>query len=163
MASATVRVRTLLLAAVATMAGGVAQAADYLAGPAVVRPREAARIVVDTSRVPACQDPFVTGRVVDRFRDRESEYWNSGLFINAIANPREIAYRPWGSAYVVRRFCSADVYVTDGRRPEGTRHAVYYSVAEDAGFAGIGWAVEYCVTGLDRSLAYAPNCKMARP
>ena len=38
-----------------------------------------------------------------------------------------------------------------------------YSINEDLGIIGFGFGVEWCVGGLDRNDAYAPNCKMARP
>ena len=40
---------------------------------------------------------------------------------------------------------------------------VYYSIIEKGGFAGVGWGVEWCVVGYDHNLAYAPNCRAARP
>ena len=43
------------------------------------------------------------------------------------------------------------------------KHAVEYSIGEDAGFAGADWGVEWCVTGYDLNWAYNPRCKMAGP
>jgi hypothetical protein len=50
------------------------------------------------------------------------------------------------------------VEVSDGRK-----HAIHYSIAEDAGMIGASWGVIWCVAGLDRNWAYSPACKMALP
>ena len=78
--------------------------------------------------------------------------------ITAYGNIRETAFRPWQSDNIPRRYCSADVMVSDGKlRP------VHFSIIEDGGFAGFGQGVEWCVVGLDRNWAYNPACKAARP
>lgn len=116
--------------------------------------------VVDTSIVPACEDPAVERMIARHFRQKESGYWNSSLEIAGFdpRYTRQIAYRPWGPKFAVRRFCAAQALVNDGRaRP------VYYAVIEDRGIIGMSWGVEWCVVGLDRNFAYAPGCRMARP
>ena len=83
---------------------------------------------------------------------------DSDLRIVDFQNVREIASRPWAAQAIPRRFCRAEVIVSDGiKRP------IYYSIIEDFGFASIGWGVEWCVVGLDRNWAYNPSCKMAKP
>jgi hypothetical protein len=108
--------------------------------------------------LPACQDPSVTGKIASRFAENEAEYWNSTLVIQGFDHQREIAFRPWGPDFIPRRFCAARVLTSDGRL-----RTVDYSIGEDLGVISIGWGVEWCVNGLDRPLAYAPNCKMAQP
>ena len=108
--------------------------------------------------VPACQDPSVTGKIASRFAENEAEYWNSTLVIQGFDRLREIAFEPWGPDFIPRRFCAARVLTSDGRF-----RTVDYSIAEDLGWIGATWGVEWCVNGLDRPLAYAPNCKMAQP
>jgi hypothetical protein len=108
--------------------------------------------------VPYCEDPAVTEKIAYRFAQKEREYWNSALTIQTFERPREIAFRPWGESYIPRRFCTGLVVTSDGRRRD-----VSYVIGEDLGFVGVSWGVEWCVAGLDRNLAYAPGCKMARP
>jgi hypothetical protein len=108
--------------------------------------------------LPLCQDPSVTGTIASRFASNETEYWNSTLAIKGFDNQREIAFRPWGESFIPRRFCAARALTSDGRY-----RTVDYSIIEDYGSIGVSWGVEWCVNGLDRPLAYAPNCKMARP
>ena len=92
------------------------------------------------------------------FQDKESTYWNSDLTITGYERIHETAFRPWQSDNIPRRYCSADVMLSDGK----LRH-VHYSIIEDGGFAGFSEGVEWCVTGLDRNWAYNPACKAARP
>ena len=93
-----------------------------------------------------------------QFQEKESRFWNSALQITGYGQIHETAFRPWQSDNIPRRYCSADIMLSDG-----TRHAVHYSIIEDGGFAGFGQGVEWCVTGLDRNWAYNPRCKAARP
>jgi hypothetical protein len=146
--------RSLLLAALvafaATSASQPARAANwlemnfYLSGPrydGVLPPCEAA---LDT--------------IVSRFAQKESQFWNSSLQIVGFEKVRQIAFRPWASNTIPRRFCSATATVSDGKK-----HRVSYWIGEDTGMIGAGWGVEWCVAGLDRNWAYNPACKMARP
>ena len=93
-----------------------------------------------------------------QLREKESMYWNSDLQITGYGRIHEIAFRPWQSDNIPRRYCSADALLNDGKQ-----RTVYYSIIEDGGFAGFDQGVEWCVTGLDRNWAYSPNCRLARP
>lgn len=111
-----------------------------------------------SSKVPLCDDSWPLNSIQVNFHTKEYRYWDSELRIVQFENVREIALRPWADATIPRRFCSARVVVSDG-----SRHAIYYSIIEDASFIGAGWGIEWCVVGLDRNWAYNPACKMARP
>jgi hypothetical protein len=106
--------------------------------------------------VAPCEKALST--IVSQFQERESTYWNSSLAITSYGNIHETAFRPWQSDNIPRRYCSAQVMMTDGKvRP------VHYSIIEDGGFAGFNQGVEWCVVGLDRNWAFNPACKAARP
>ena len=107
-------------------------------------------------RVKQCEAAL--GTITNQFWERESSFWNSPLRITAYGNIREIAFRPWQSDNIPRRYCSAEVMMSDGKL-----RTVFFSLIEDGGFAGFGQGVEWCVTGLDRNWAYNPGCKAARP
>jgi len=107
-------------------------------------------------RVKVCEK--VLGTITAQFQEKESKFWNSSLQITAYGQIHETAFRPWQSDNIPRRYCSADVMLSDGQL-----HQVHYSIIEDGGFAGFGQGVEWCVTGLDRNWAYNPLCKAARP
>lgn len=110
--------------------------------------------------VPLCEAPEALWKIQSRFAEREGRYWQSNLQLVEFERVREIAFRPWAAAEnaIPRRFCSAVVLVSDGRK-----RPVYYSIIEDADMIGMTWGVEWCVVGLDRNWAYNPACKMARP
>lgn len=142
--------RSLALAALVALAATPASAANwlemnfYMSGPrydGVLPPCEAA---LDT--------------IVSRFAEKEGQFWNSNLQILGFEKVRQVAYRPWASNTIPRRFCSATATVSDGKK-----HRVSYWIGEDTGFIGATWGVEWCVVGLDRNWAYNPACKMARP
>jgi hypothetical protein len=107
-------------------------------------------------RVKPCEAAL--GTITSQFQEKESRFWNSSLVITAYGPVRETAFRPWQSDNIPRRYCSADVRLSDGQI-----HTVHYSIIEDGGFAGFGQGVEWCVTGLDRNWAYNPGCRAARP
>ena len=107
-------------------------------------------------RVKPCEAAL--GTITAQFQEKERTFWNSRLEIKAYGPVQETAFRPWQSDNIPRRYCSADVMLSDGKM-----HTVHYSIIEDGGFAGYGQGVEWCVTGLDRDWAYNPGCKAARP
>jgi hypothetical protein len=107
-------------------------------------------------RVAACEAALPT--ITSQFQEKESTFWNSALTITAYGRIHEIAFRPWQSDSIPRRYCSGDVMLSDGKL-----RAVHYSIVEDGGFAGFNQGVEWCVTGLDRNWAYNPGCRAARP
>ena len=111
------------------------------------------------NNVPACDDPAVFERIQGRFHDREAEFWNTGLEILGLTEVKEIGYKSNGEDFIPRRYCIAQAYLNDEKKPR----QLSYSINEDLGIIGFGFGVEWCVTGLDRNDAYAPSCKMARP
>ena len=133
-----------------------------LAGAASAReitPAERRENAFDT-RFPLCEDTAVLERITATFAEREIRFWQSSLTIQAYERIRPLAWRPWGLDTIPRRFCTATAITSDGRRRQ-----VDYSVQEDLGLTLFGntWDVQWCVRGLDRNLAYAPNCRAARP
>lgn len=132
------------------------------AGSAAAReitPAEEREAPFDTL-MPLCHDPAVLARITARFAEKEARFWTSPLTIEAYERIRPVAWRPWGLDFIPRRFCTGTAITSDGRR-----RRIDYSVREDLELTlfGNSWGVEWCVQGLDRNYAYAPNCKMARP
>lgn len=107
-------------------------------------------------RVKQCEAAF--GTITSQFQEKESNFWNSPLQIVAYGHVHEVAFRPWQSDNIPRRFCRGSVQLSDG-----SVHAINYSIIEDGGFAGFGQGVEWCVVGLDRNWAFNPACKAAGP
>lgn len=107
-------------------------------------------------RLKPCEAALST--ITSQFQEKESTYWNSSLRITSYGQIHEIAFRPWQSDDIPRRYCGGEVMLSDGKM-----HKVYYSLIEDGGFASFGQGVEWCVTGLDRNWAYNPACRAAGP
>jgi hypothetical protein len=107
-------------------------------------------------RVAVCEKAL--GVITSQFWEKESEYWNSKLQITGYANIHEIAFRPWQSDNIPRRYCTGKAMTSDGKV-----RTVNFSIIEDGGFAGYDQGVEWCVTGLDRNWAYQPACRAAGP
>jgi hypothetical protein len=147
--------RSIMVASIATLAfawGTAAEAANlfemnfWMSGPRY------------DDKVPLCNEHGPLDRIQSRFGTKESRFWNSDLEIVGFDKIHEVAWEPWPSGTIPRRYCSASVLVSNG-----TRHQIYYSIAEDTGMIGIGYGVEWCVVGLDRNWAYNPACRWARP
>src|SRR5262249_26803324 len=92
-------------------------------------------------RVAPCERAL--GTITNRFWDKESTYWNSKLQITGYNNIHEIAFRPWQSDNIPRRYCTGKAMTSDGKI-----RTVNFSIIEDGGFAGYDQGVEWCVTGL---------------
>lgn len=131
-----------------------------LAGTALARPVVPAekRYEDFSGDLPTCGDSDVLSTISSRFARKESEYWNTSLEIVSFDRVKLLAARPWGLDHIPRNFCTARALLNDN-----SYHEVSYSVAEDQGMIGFGTGVEWCLTGLDRELAFAPSCQLARP
>ena len=92
------------------------------------------------------------------FREKEGKFWNSKLYITGFTHVREIAFRPWESGNIPRRYCTAQVAISDGKV-----RTMNFSIIEDGGFASIGAGVEFCVVGLDRNWAFNPGLPDGAP
>ncbi|HLH10509.1 MAG TPA: hypothetical protein VKV77_01380 [Methylovirgula sp.] len=108
--------------------------------------------------LPSCADPGVFERIQSRFGAREGEFWKSGLTIVGFDGVREIGFRSQGLDLIPRRYCIARALFNNR-----SVRSVSYSIDEDLGIIGWGYDVEWCVEGLDRNHAFAPNCRMAQP
>ena len=91
-------------------------------------------------------------------RSFEQRFWNPALAIGGFDRVREIGFRSNGLSYIPRRYCVARAAMSDQR----TR-TVVYAVATQTGIIGVTWGVEWCVVGVDPTLAYAPDCEVIRP
>ena len=107
-------------------------------------------------RIAPCESAL--GTITYMFQEKERTFWNSSLIITGYGNIHEIAFRPWQSDNIPRRYCRGDVMMSDGKVRK-----VNFSIIEDGGLASIGDGLEFCVVGLDRNWAFNPACRMARP
>jgi hypothetical protein len=142
-----------LLMATPAFAADMLRPAAYRTAPAY-QPAPA----VIQSKVPACDNPSILQQLQHAFAHRERAYWHSNLSVTQFSDVRMVAYRPWKQNLIERVFCTGNVMLSDARLSK-----VHYSIGYRTGLAGTNFGLEWCVEGLDRNLAYAPNCKMAQP
>ena len=64
--------------------------------------------------LPACEAALDT--IASRFAQKEGRFWNSGAQILGFERVRQIAFSPWASGTIPRRFCTAKALVSDGRK-----------------------------------------------
>jgi hypothetical protein len=108
--------------------------------------------------IPACDYHVALDRIIANFRTKEFRFWKTDLRIVGIENIHETAVLPWAAQSIPRRYCSGTAVVNDG-----VKHSIYYSIAEGTGMIGMDWGVNFCVDGLDRNMAYGPDCRSAKP
>ena len=108
--------------------------------------------------LPTCSNADVLDRLSTRFGQTEHEYWASDLQIVGYDHVSAVALRPWGLDHIPRNFCRARATFNDR-----TVRTVAYAVIEGGGIIGMDFGVEWCVVGLERNYAYAPDCKMESP
>jgi hypothetical protein len=108
--------------------------------------------------VPLCDEHGPLNKIMARFATKEGRFWNSALTIVGFEKIQEVAWEPWASGTIPRRFCTASALVSDGQW-----HRINYSIVEDGGMISASDGVEWCVVGLDRDWAYNPACRAARP
>lgn len=106
--------------------------------------------------LPPCE--WALDTITSRFATKEGHFWNSDLQITGYDRIREVAYRPWPSDSIPRRFCTAHALMNDGHARQ-----VNFSITEDGGFAAYGPGVTFCVVGLDRNWAFNPACRAGHP
>ncbi len=108
-------------------------------------------------RVPECLDNSVQSAVSARVARAYSGYYD-GRVIVGIDRIVETAYELGTPSPLARRFCEGRATLSDG-----TETYVFYKVVEHAGFVGIRWNVEACLSGLDRWHVYDAYCRTVRP
>ena len=58
---------------------------------------------------------------------------------------------------ITRRYCGAVAHMTDG-----TERTLWYLIEDGMGLAGMGDAMEFCISGLDPIHAYGGRCRVLR-
>ena len=118
------------------------------------------RYIPYSGNLPPCDVPWALQTVTDRFRQIRSEFWHSDLQILFYDRVREIGFRSNGLSYIPRRYCAARAFLNDCDPRVNDRckgRMVIYAIGEKTNMIGWNDGVQWCVVGLDPSLAYAPN------
>ena len=124
------------------------------------------RYIPYSGNLPPCDVPWALQTVTDRFRQIRSEFWHSDLQILFYDRVREIGFRSNGLSYIPRRYCAARAFLNDCDPRVNDRckgRMVIYAIGEKTNMIGWNDGVQWCVVGLDPSLAYAPNCQALKP
>jgi hypothetical protein len=108
--------------------------------------------------MPVCEDTGVLGTISSRFGQTQREFWDPNLAIQGFDRVREIGFRSNGLSYIPRRYCVARAAMTDQKY-----RTVAYAIGTQLGIIGNTWGVEWCVVGIDPTLAYVPDCEVIRP
>lgn len=108
-------------------------------------------------RLPGCDAASVRSAVSGALARAHRDYRN-GRTILSVDLVRETAYRINGISPLARRYCSAQAGLSDG-----STRTVHYMVEEHAGFVGVSWNVEACLSPLDKWHVYGAHCSTVRP
>jgi hypothetical protein len=108
---------------------------------------------------PACDEPMVLARIVEKFSyaDRRTFHW--GVAIAQISSIYERA--PVVTArhsLIARRWCQATATLTNGQHSP-----IIYLVEAQQGFASMGYNVESCLPGFDPWHVYDGWCRAIAP
>ncbi|WP_417686418.1 cytoplasmic protein [Roseibium sp.] len=108
-------------------------------------------------RLPECTSESVQSAVAGTLARAQISYAD-GRTITAIDRITEVAYRENGISPLARRYCRGTATLTDG-----TSRTVHYRLEEHAGFVGVRWNVEACLSPLDKWHVYGAYCSTVRP
>lgn len=106
----------------------------------------------------SCDDAAILKSISKRFHAQSHEVNHDRLRIEAFDRVHQhrasdkSEFRP-----IARRYCGATATLSDGLRRD-----VWYLIESDAGLAGMGNNVEFCVSGFDRWNVYNAHCRVLR-
>ncbi|MEJ8472650.1 cytoplasmic protein [Roseibium algae] len=109
------------------------------------------------SRLPACTSGSVQSAVSGALARAEA-YYAVHRTVTGIDDIREINGRDDGVSPLARRFCTGTATLTDG-----TQQTVHYKLVEHAGFVGVSWKVDACISSLDEWHIYGAHCSTTMP
>ena len=137
--------------AIATIVLGVASLAVALAmtGPAQA-----------FATFPDCHSSWVQTTIKARFNAAETRRLHDGASILDIVDAHERAVELYGPSPIPRRYCRARALMDHDHK--GGYHQLYYRVSERTGLAGVGWNVEFCITGHDQWKVFDGDCRVLR-
>ena len=108
-------------------------------------------------RLPDCSAAAVHSAVAGTLARAKADYAD-GRTITRIDRVREVAYRVNGISPLARRYCRGTASLSDG-----SVKTVHYLLEENAGFVGVSWNVEACLSPLDKWRVYGAYCSTTRP
>lgn len=128
-----------------------------LAGPAHADEHRVYFSFSGENRLPDCTAASVKSAVTGSIA-RAQKYYNGARTILSVDDIREVGFQQNGISPVARRYCHGKAGLSDG-----SYQSVHYMVEEHAGFVGVGWNVEACLSPLDKWRVYGARCSTVRP
>lgn len=105
-----------------------------------------------------CGNPAILKAVAKRFHHQSHTVHHDRLRIDIFDDVHEHRNLPAKELRpIARRYCGATAVLSDGQRK-----TLWYFIETQAGLAGIGENVEFCVAGFDKWNVYNANCRVAR-
>lgn len=105
-----------------------------------------------------CGTPAILKTLAKRFHHQSHEVHHDRLRIDIFDDVHEHRNYPAKELRpIARRYCGATAVLSDGRR-----RTLWYFIETQAGFAGWGDNVEFCVSGFDKWNVYNAHCRIAR-
>lgn len=122
----------------------------------------AAALTADTrahafSNFPGCESSAVQSKIINRFNWAEANTWYDGVRISYIDRTVERPVRGYGQVPILRRYCKGRAHLENGHY-----RTIHYLIEDPMGLAGVGWNVEFCLSGHDRWRVYDGNCRVLR-
>jgi hypothetical protein len=106
----------------------------------------------------ACDDAAVLKSISKRFHAQSHVVHQDRLRIEAFDRVHQHRASDKSEFHpIARRYCGATATLSDGRRRD-----VWYLIESNAGLAGLGNNVEFCVSGFDRWNVYDAYCRVLR-
>ncbi|MET1411909.1 cytoplasmic protein [Roseibium sp. HPY-6] len=109
------------------------------------------------NRLPDCTANSVQKAVRKSVARAYADYYG-GRKIVGIQEISELAFHVNGVSPLARRYCTGEASMSDG-----SQQHLHYLIEENAGFVGISWNVETCLSPLDKWRVYGSHCSTARP
>ena len=95
-------------------------------------------------------------KLAKRFNQTERIYWQDrGLVLSEVTDAHFHSDHQLEDSVFERRYCHGTAHFENGKS-----RRVHYLIEQNAGFAGIGWNLEYCIHGLDPWKYYDGRCRV---
>ena len=107
---------------------------------------------------PSCDSSKVLTKLKRQFNQTEKLYWHRGHRISEIHSAHLHSDMANYDSPIGRQYCHATAIFEDGRERK-----MHFLIEDNAGFAGFGWNVEYCIHGLDPWRYYDGYCRVLSP
>ncbi|WP_246329423.1 hypothetical protein [Chthonobacter rhizosphaerae] len=114
-------------------------------------------VVVETSTLPACDDPSVLSKVVERQHWAEANTWHDGKRIETLTDIRQRYNTTRFASMIEHRHCEGEATLGAGRSDR-----VFWVISAETGFAGIGYGVEVCLPSQDYWYVWDAACRVLR-